>query len=77
MDHGPLDCGQVFDRIDQYLDGELSHAERRDLEVHLEACLPCADVSTFNGHLKAIVRDRCEESAPEALKERIRVFLEG
>ena len=48
-----LACGQVLDRLSDYLDGELSPEERGRLEAHLRGCEGCA---RFGGELRATVR---------------------
>ncbi|MFQ5854370.1 MAG: anti-sigma factor family protein [Anaerolineae bacterium] len=36
-----MNCGEVQNRLDLYLEGELIEAERNTVEVHLAACLLC------------------------------------
>jgi anti-sigma factor RsiW len=47
-----LSCGQVLDRLSDYLDGELSAEERERLEAHLRGCDGCA---RFGGELREVV----------------------
>ena len=50
---GGLSCGQVLDRLSDYLDGELEERERGAVEEHLRGCDGCA---RFGGELRATVR---------------------
>lgn len=50
---GGLSCGQVLDRLSDYLDGELDVAARGAVEEHLRGCDGCA---RFGGELRATVR---------------------
>ncbi len=50
---GGLSCGQVLDRLSDYLDGELLADARRAVEDHLRGCDGCA---RFGGELRATVQ---------------------
>ena len=41
--HAPGDCKEIFARLSEYLDGELTPAARQELETHLCGCGPCID----------------------------------
>lgn len=58
---GALHCFDVLDRLSDYLDGELSEEERRQVEVHLAGCDEC---TRFGGEFGAVVT---------ALRERLGV----
>ena len=73
---GGVDCGDALDELQRYLDGELPEADLATIRQHLAACYPCADRATFEEQLRALVRERCAESAPPQLIERIRVRLD-
>jgi anti-sigma factor RsiW len=47
-----LSCGQVLDRLSDYLDGDLPAQESARLEEHLRGCDGCA---RFGGELKGVV----------------------
>lgn len=49
---GALHCFDVLDRLSDYLDGELSEEERRQVEVHLAGCDEC---TRFGGEFGAVV----------------------
>lgn len=70
-----VDCSELFDQLDLYLDGELPPGRLEELREHLAVCFPCADRVTFEQQLQAIVRDRCATTAPTTLVQRIRVHL--
>ena len=50
---GGLSCGQVLDRLSDYLDGDLAREAREAVETHLRGCDGCA---RFGGELRATVR---------------------
>ncbi len=50
---GGLSCGQVLERLSDYLDDELSADARAAVEEHLRGCDGCA---RFGGEFRATVR---------------------
>lgn len=54
------------EKIDAYLDGELSEAEARSLAEHLRSCPACAAESVTRAQLKHAVRTAGERYRPEA-----------
>jgi anti-sigma factor (TIGR02949 family) len=73
---GPVDCDELFDKLDLLLDRELPQHELDRLETHLAACLPCTGRRDFESQLRAVVRARCADQAPADLVARIRERLE-
>ncbi len=70
------DCDQALEALGQYLDGELPEHHLDSIRDHLAACYPCADRADFEEQLRAIVRERCTERAPDGLVDRIRAHLD-
>jgi anti-sigma factor (TIGR02949 family) len=72
-----LRCGEVLDRLSDYLDGELAAEERERLEAHLRGCEGCA---RFGGELGATVRalraHLGAERLPSGFEERLRRALD-
>ena len=73
---GDVDCDRALSELERYLDGELPRSELDTVRDHLAACYPCADRASFEEQLRAIVRERCAESAPASLLDRIRLRLD-
>ena len=69
--HG-IDCGEVLDRLYEFLDGELTEVRADEVKEHLSDCHPCLKVKEFEAayvrFLEARARARC---APEGLRKRI------
>lgn len=65
----PEDCLEVFERLSEYLDGELSPGDCAEIEEHIQDCEPCV---AFVESLKTSIRASRElrpQSAPPALPE--------
>lgn len=69
-------CAELFERLDDYLDRELSPEETEKVEEHLRLCEHCAEVFGFEESILAEVKAKIRRiQAPEGLMERIRAKL--
>ena len=75
--HGPGEpsCRQVFDLLSEFVDGELSLAEREALKQHLEACPPCEEFLKTFETARSLCRETLLQNMPGELKVRLRSFL--
>jgi mycothiol system anti-sigma-R factor len=69
-------CADLAERIELFLDGELDVAQARQLDAHLDDCLPCASERELRARLRELVREGCVERAPAELVERVRARLD-
>jgi anti-sigma factor (TIGR02949 family) len=68
-----LTCQEVFERLESYLDRELSPREMQLVIEHLEVCAFCMFEFRFEGRLLDEVRDRLRRiTAPPDLLARVR-----
>lgn len=72
-----LSCGQVLDRLSDYLDGDLPAHESARLEEHLRGCDGCA---RFGGEFRGVVESlrrhlARSRSLPSGFRERLRKAL--
>ena len=61
-EHGHGNCREIFARLSEYLDGDLTPENRRELEEHLCGCAPCVE---FVESLRRTV-DLCRHYEPES-----------
>ncbi len=74
-----LSCGEVLERLGDYIDGELKAEDREAVEGHLRGCRVC---ERFGGRIGSVVKDLREalhESEPlsEPLMKQLSVRLDG
>ena len=74
-------CEECSDKLDRFVDRELSDTEALQVQLHLEGCPECMDHYDFESHefqdqLKRLVKHSCEcDKAPEAFREKLRQIL--
>lgn len=64
-------CEKCEERLQPYLDRELSEAERLEAEAHLAECDYCGKRYRFEVSLRKYVRSCCSEPMPEELKAKL------
>jgi anti-sigma factor (TIGR02949 family) len=70
-------CEDVFRRLDDYLDRELSAEEMEQVADHLEACAQCAQEQRFEARVLETIRGKLRHlQAPDLLIKRVAKILE-
>lgn len=71
-----LTCRQAFDRLEEYLDRELTPDETALVQAHLAICEQCTREFHFEGQVLEGVREKLRRiRVPAGLTERILVAL--
>ena len=72
----PYSCEEAIKRLNEYLDHELSEAERVVVLKHLEICKPCLGRFTFEQTLIVSLRQKLTRlRAPETLRHKLHSLL--
>ena len=69
------DCVDYIERIVYLIDNELDQADCAVVEMHLRECGPCLEKYDLQKAVKQLVARSCAESAPESLRDRVRLQL--
>jgi mycothiol system anti-sigma-R factor len=77
---GPIDpehpeCAAVIAEVWTLLDGECTIETRDKLRQHLEECPTCLRHYGIEEKIKNLIAVKCRESAPEGLRERLRIQI--
>ena len=68
-------CEEVLARLVFFVDNELDDADCATIQQHLDDCAPCLADYDVERSVKALVARSCCETAPEELRERVRVSI--
>jgi len=71
-----VNCSDCLEKLDGYLDRELTDAEVEQVKRHLVDCPPCEDRFQLQVHMKRLVKVCCDQGeAPAGLRSRLRQIL--
>ncbi len=73
---GSGDCADFIDSIVYLLDNELDADDIARVKEHLDKCVPCLDRYDVQRTIKQVVARSCVESAPDGLRQRIRLSIQ-
>jgi mycothiol system anti-sigma-R factor len=64
-------CEEALHELYHFLDGELTDTRRQLISSHLDGCSSGLGVFDFEVELRHVVAQRCRDTVPDALRERI------
>ena len=70
-------CNDALHEIYDLLSGELDDAKRAQIQTHLDECSPCAEPYDFYAELRRTLQQRCRDTAPPELLQRIEAAIHG
>jgi mycothiol system anti-sigma-R factor len=70
-------CSETLRELYGFLDGELTDSAREHIKHHLDDCSPCLEAYDFEAELRTVVRNRCTDQVPDALRARIAQAIES
>jgi mycothiol system anti-sigma-R factor len=68
-------CAEFLERIVCLLDNELDPVDVAEVKAHLDECAPCLRNYDLQRTVKALVARSCCETAPESLRQRVRIQI--
>ncbi len=67
-----VDCAEAFERLYEYIDGELDAVREAEVREHLKQCAPCFKRFDFEKTYQRFIETRAAaRGAPEALRKKI------
>jgi mycothiol system anti-sigma-R factor len=67
-----MNCNGCLEKLDLYLDRELTDAELGDVRDHLERCPPCEHRYLLLAGMKRLVKVCCDQgAAPSHLRQKL------
>jgi mycothiol system anti-sigma-R factor len=64
-------CEEALHELYHFLDGELTESRRQLISSHLDGCSSCLGAFDFEVELRHVVAQRCRDTVPDTLRERI------
>lgn len=70
------DCGEVLQRVFEFLDGEMGPQDAQRIRIHLDECRGCMTEYDVDVAMKALLRRSLAlEPAPDHLRSRIMIRI--
>ena len=70
-----INCTDAVRQLWDYLDGNVSAADRHAIEDHLDACKRCCGEAEFASELRSFLATNAYEDLPSETKTRLTGFL--
>ena len=72
-----MNCQETFQRLNDYVDRELTESEQGLVEAHLAACTQCTALFDFEGNVLRELREKLNRiQLPDTLRARVAEALE-
>jgi anti-sigma factor RsiW len=72
----PSHCLQLFDKLSEYIDGEMEEAERRDIEAHIAHCAACLGCLQSLKRTIALCKQTGHQSVPAVFSEKLHTMIQ-
>jgi mycothiol system anti-sigma-R factor len=67
-----MNCDGCLEKLERYVDRELSDQELSEVQEHLSRCPPCEDIYELKVGLKRLVKLCCDQgTAPPSLRQKL------
>jgi RNA polymerase sigma-70 factor (ECF subfamily) len=76
-DHDPNECIAMFEKLSEYIDGELDPVTCRQIEAHLEGCLPCRIYLLTLKKTVNLCKEMTPNPVPENLSQKLRDMVDN
>jgi anti-sigma factor (TIGR02949 family) len=71
-----VNCKDCLEKLDRYVDRELTDQELAEVKDHLQKCPPCDQYYQLEAGVKRLVKLCCDQGqAPPQLRERLNQIL--
>lgn len=70
------ECAEAVARLYEFLDGELDGVTMAQVREHLQHCSPCLEAFDFHAELRVVVKEKCSESMPAAVRANLIALID-
>ena len=76
-DHDHQHCLEMFEKLSEYIDGELDHAACAEIKKHAEDCVACFSCLETLKRTVALCNNVGDRPIPQNLSERLKEIIEN
>lgn len=69
-------CLKLFDRLSEYIDGEMDEAQRREIEAHVAGCVACFACLQSLKRTIALCKQAGRQSVPAVFSEKLHSLIQ-
>ena len=69
-------CLELFDKLSEYIDGEMDAAERREIEAHIAQCIACFGCLQSLKRTIALCKQAGRQTVPAVFSEKLQTMLQ-
>lgn len=75
--HDHKHCLELFEKLSEYLDNELDKITCREIEQHIEDCVPCFVCMQTLKRTVDLCKQTANQPVPEQVSRKLREFIEN
>jgi anti-sigma factor RsiW len=75
--HDHRHCLELFEKLSEYLDNELDEATCKDIEKHIEACVPCFICFQTLKRTVDLCKKAGDRPIPETFSKKLRQVIQN
>jgi anti-sigma factor RsiW len=76
-EHDPNGCIAMFEKLSEYIDGELDPVTCRQIEAHLKECISCKICLLTLKKTVNLCKEMAPNPVPEDLSQKLRTMIEN
>ena len=76
-DHDHKHCLEMFEKLSEYIDGELDHATYTDIQKHAKDCVACFSCLETLKRTVALCKNVADKPIPSNLSEKLKEIIEN
>ena len=76
-EHDHRHCHELFEKLSEYLDNELDEVTCRDIEKHIEECVPCFVCLQTLKRTIDLCKQTVNKSVPEDFSTRLKEVIQN
>ena len=76
-DHDHQHCLEMFEKLSEYIDGELDHATCAEIKKHAEDCVACFSCLETLKRTVALCNNVGDKPIPQDFSERLKEIIEN